>query len=186
MFPFEHHRHILCAGDPTDLIGDLLAKPLLQLQTMRKLLRNPRKFREAQDFFVGDVTDGDITPEWQEMVLTERCDPYAGHTYQLVGGHRGKRRLGRARRRPTDVASLGALRDQDLPRWRAATHALMQAVGNNRPALAASRLERYIHYYVDDQYSCLYISLPQCARVMSAHHVTLKGDVRVFALRVHP
>jgi hypothetical protein len=69
MFPFEHHRHMLCAGDPTDLIGDLLAKSLLQLQAMRKLLRNPRKFREAQDFFVGDVTDGDITPEWQEMVL---------------------------------------------------------------------------------------------------------------------
>ena len=69
MFPFEHHRHILCAGDLTDLIGDLLAKPLLQLQTMRKLLRNPRKFREAQDFSIGDVANGDITPEWQEMVL---------------------------------------------------------------------------------------------------------------------
>ena len=27
------------------------------------------EFREARDFFVGDVTDGDITPEWQEMVL---------------------------------------------------------------------------------------------------------------------
>jgi len=69
MFPFEHHRHILCAGDPTDLIGDLLAQSLLQLQAMRKLLRNAREFREAQHFFVGDVPDGDITPEWQEMVL---------------------------------------------------------------------------------------------------------------------
>jgi len=31
MFPFEHRRHILRAGDPTDLIGDLFAKSLLQL-----------------------------------------------------------------------------------------------------------------------------------------------------------
>ncbi len=69
MFPFEHHRHILCPGDPSDLIGDLLAQPLLQLQAMRTLLRNAREFREAQHFFVGDVTNGDITPEWQEMVL---------------------------------------------------------------------------------------------------------------------
>jgi len=75
----------------------VFAQSLLQLQAMCKLLRNPREFREAKDFFVGDVTNGDITPEWQEMVLTERCDSYAGHTYQLVGGHRGKRRLGRAR-----------------------------------------------------------------------------------------
>jgi hypothetical protein len=65
MFPFEHHRHILRAGDPTDLIGDLFAQSLLQLQAMR----NPRKFGEAQHFCVGDVTNGDITPEWQEMVL---------------------------------------------------------------------------------------------------------------------
>jgi hypothetical protein len=69
MFPFEHHRHILRPSDPSDLIGYLLAQLLLQLQSMRTLLRNSRKFREAQDFFVGDVTDGDITPEWQEMVL---------------------------------------------------------------------------------------------------------------------
>jgi hypothetical protein len=69
MFPFEHHRHMLRSGDPSNLIGDLFAQSLLQLQAMRKLLRNPREFREAQDFFVGDVTDGDITPEWQEMVL---------------------------------------------------------------------------------------------------------------------
>ena len=69
MFPFEHYRHILRAGDPSDLIGDLLAQPLLQLQAMRKLLCNAREFREAQHFFVGDVTNGDITPEWQEMVL---------------------------------------------------------------------------------------------------------------------
>ena len=61
--PFEHHRHILRAGDPTDLIGDLLAQSLLQLQAMRKLVRNPREFREAQHFCVGDVADGDITPE---------------------------------------------------------------------------------------------------------------------------
>ena len=187
MFPFEHHRHILRAGDPTDLIGDLFAQSLLQLQAMRKLVRNPREFREAQHFSVGDVTDGDITPEWQKMVFTERCDPYAGHTYQLVGGHRGKRRLGRARRRPTDVASLGALRDQDPPLWRAATRALMQAAWDNQPASASSRTERYahyyVHYYVDDLYSCPYISLPHGTGVMSAHSVTLKGDVRVFALK---
>lgn len=97
MFSFEHYRHMLRAGDTTDLIGDLLAQSLLQLQAMRKLLRNARKFREAQHFSVWDVADGDITPEWQEMVLTERCDPYAGHTYQLVGGHRGKCRLSGAR-----------------------------------------------------------------------------------------
>ncbi len=71
MFPFEHHRHILRPSDPSDLISDLLAQPLLQLQAMRKLVRNAREFREAQDFFVGDVTNGDIAPEWQEMVLTE-------------------------------------------------------------------------------------------------------------------
>jgi hypothetical protein len=69
MFPFEHHRHILCAGDPTDLIGDLLAQSLLQLQAMGTLLRNAREFRKAQHFCVWDVTNGDITPEWQEMVL---------------------------------------------------------------------------------------------------------------------
>ena len=69
MFPFEHHRHILCPGDPSDLIGDLLAQPLLQLQAMRTLLCNAREFREAQHFFIGDVTNRDITPEWQEMVL---------------------------------------------------------------------------------------------------------------------
>jgi hypothetical protein len=69
MFPFEHHRHMLRAGDPTDLIGDLFAQSLLQLQVMCKLLRNARKFGEAQHFCVGDVTNGDITPEWQEMVL---------------------------------------------------------------------------------------------------------------------
>jgi hypothetical protein len=69
MFPFEYHRHILRAGDPTDLIGDLLAQLLLQLQAMSKLVRNPREFREAQHFCVGDVTNGDITPEWQKMVL---------------------------------------------------------------------------------------------------------------------
>src|SRR5258706_16009240 len=93
MFPFEHHRYALRSGDPSDLIGDLLAQSLLQLQAMRELVRNPREFREAQHFVVGDVPNGDLTPEWQEMVLTERCDPYAGHTYQLGGGHRGKRRL---------------------------------------------------------------------------------------------
>jgi hypothetical protein len=48
MLPFEHHRHVLRPGDPTDLIGNLLSQPLLQLQAMSKLLRNPRKFREAQ------------------------------------------------------------------------------------------------------------------------------------------
>ena len=64
MFPFEHHRHILRAGDPTDLIGDLFAQSLLQLQAMRKLLRNAGEFREAQHFCVGDVTNGNITPEW--------------------------------------------------------------------------------------------------------------------------
>ena len=71
MFPFEHHRHILRPSDPSDLIGYLLAQLLLPLQSMCKLLRNAREFREAQHLFVGDVTDGDITPEWQEMVLTE-------------------------------------------------------------------------------------------------------------------
>jgi hypothetical protein len=55
MFPFEHHRYILRAGDPSDLIDDLLAQPLLELQAMRKLVRNPREFREAQDFFVFSV-----------------------------------------------------------------------------------------------------------------------------------
>ena len=71
MFPFEHQRYILRAGDPSDLIGDLLAQPLLELPAMRKLVRNLCEFREAQHFFVRDVTNGDITPEWQEMVLTE-------------------------------------------------------------------------------------------------------------------
>ena len=47
MFTFEYHRHILRAGDPTDLIGDLLAQLLLQLQAMSKLVRNPREFLEA-------------------------------------------------------------------------------------------------------------------------------------------
>ena len=47
MFTFEYHRHILRAGDPTDLIGDLLAQLLLQLQAMSKLVRNPREFRVA-------------------------------------------------------------------------------------------------------------------------------------------
>ena len=69
MFTFEYHRHILRAGDPTDLIGDLLAQLLLQLQAMSKLVRNPCEFREAQHFCVGDVTNGDITPEWQKVVL---------------------------------------------------------------------------------------------------------------------
>jgi hypothetical protein len=31
------------------------------------------------------------------VVLTERCHPYAGNTHHLVGSHRGKGRLGRAR-----------------------------------------------------------------------------------------
>jgi len=39
------------------------------LQAMRELVRNPREFREAQHFVVGDVPNGDLTPEWQEMVL---------------------------------------------------------------------------------------------------------------------
>ena len=63
MFPFEHRRYILRAGDPADLIGDLFVQSLLQLQAMRKLVRYPREFREAQHFSVGDVTNGDITPE---------------------------------------------------------------------------------------------------------------------------
>jgi hypothetical protein len=66
----------------------------------------------------------------------------------------------------------------------------MQAAWDNRPALAASRFERdvhyYIHYYVADLYSSSYISLRYCTGVMSAHSVTFKGDVRVFALRMHP
>ena len=69
MFPFEYHRHILRAGDPSDLIGDLLAQLLLQLQAMSKLVRNACEFREAQHFCVGDVPNGDLAPEWQEMVL---------------------------------------------------------------------------------------------------------------------
>jgi hypothetical protein len=69
MFPFEHHRYVLRSGDPSDLIGDLLAQSFLQLQAMRELVRNPREFREAQHFVVGDVPNGDLTPEWQEMVL---------------------------------------------------------------------------------------------------------------------
>ena len=97
MFPFEHHRHIHRPGNPRDLIGDLSAQLLLQLQAMRKLVRNAREFREAQHFFVWDVANGDITPEGQEMVLTERCHPYTGHTDQLVGGQRGKCRLGGTR-----------------------------------------------------------------------------------------
>ena len=72
MFPFEQNRHMLRASDPRNLIGDVLAEPLLQLQAMRKLLRNAREFREAQDLCVGNVANGDLTPEWQEMVLTER------------------------------------------------------------------------------------------------------------------
>ena len=44
---------MLRPGDPRDLIGDLLAQPLLQLQAMRKLVRNPREFRETQHFVVG-------------------------------------------------------------------------------------------------------------------------------------
>jgi hypothetical protein len=71
MLPFEQHRHILRASDARNLIGDLLAQALLQLQAMRKLLHNAREFREAQDLCVWDVANGDITPEWQEMVLTE-------------------------------------------------------------------------------------------------------------------
>ena len=60
---------MLRSGDPSDLIGDLLAQSLLQLQAMSKLVRNAREFLEAQHFCVGDVANGDITPEWQEMVL---------------------------------------------------------------------------------------------------------------------
>lgn len=56
MFPFEHHRHILLAGDSTDLIGGLFAQSLLQLQAMCKLVRYPREFREAKHFSVEDVT----------------------------------------------------------------------------------------------------------------------------------
>ena len=41
---------------------------------MRTLLRNPRELREAQDFYDGDVTNGDITPERQEMVLSAVVD----------------------------------------------------------------------------------------------------------------
>ena len=67
--PLEHHRYVLRSGDPSDLIDDLLAQSLLQLQAMRELVRNPREFREAQHFVVGDVPNGDLTPEWQEMVL---------------------------------------------------------------------------------------------------------------------
>ena len=59
MFPFEHHRNVLRSGEPSDLIGDLLAQSLLQLQAMRELVRNPREFREAQHFVVGDVPNGD-------------------------------------------------------------------------------------------------------------------------------
>ena len=55
---------MLRAGDPTDLIGDVFAQSLLQLQAMRKLVRNAREFREAQHFCVGDVPNGNITPEW--------------------------------------------------------------------------------------------------------------------------
>ena len=39
--------------------------------------------------------------------------------------------------------------------------------------------------YVDDLYTCPYISLPQGTGVMSAHGVILKGDARVLALRMH-
>ena len=81
------------------------------------------------------------------------------------------------------MASLGALRDQGLLQWRVATHALTQAAWDNRPASVSSRLERYVHYYVDDLYSCPYISLLHGTGVISAHSVTLKGDVRVFALK---
>jgi len=72
MFPFEHYCHILRTSDPNNLIGYLLAQSLLELQAMRKLVRNPCKFREAQDFFVGDVANGDIAPEGEEVVLAER------------------------------------------------------------------------------------------------------------------
>src|SRR6266702_801237 len=72
MFPFEHHRHIHRPG-------------------------KAREFREPQNLFVGNVANGDLTPEGQEMVFAERGDPQTGHTDQLVGGHRGKRRLGGAR-----------------------------------------------------------------------------------------
>ena len=97
MFPGEHHCYIHCPSNARDLIGDLSAHPLLQLQAMRKLLRNAREFRKAQHFVVGDVANGDLTPEGQQMVLAERGDPYARYTHQLVGGHRGKCRLGGAR-----------------------------------------------------------------------------------------
>jgi hypothetical protein len=46
-----------------------LAQSLLQLQAMRKLLGNAREFREAQHVVVGEVANGDLTPEGQEMVL---------------------------------------------------------------------------------------------------------------------
>lgn len=63
----------------------------------------------------------------------------------------------------------------------------MQAAWDNQPASASSRTERYahdyVHYYVVDLFSCPYISLPHGTGVMSAHSVTLKGDVRVFALK---
>src|SRR6266516_7644023 len=71
--------------------------------------------------------------------------------------------------RPTGAASLLALRVPDLPRWRAITHVLTQAVWDNRPASTSSGpeqdvhyLERYVHYCVVDLYSCPYISLLYC------------------------
>src|SRR6266568_8089772 len=74
MFPGEHHRYISRPGDPRDLIGDLLTQSLLQLQAMRKLLGNAREFREAQHVVVGEVANGDLTPEGQEMVLIAVVD----------------------------------------------------------------------------------------------------------------
>ncbi len=85
MLAARQHCDIRRPRQALDLIGDLLHQTLLDLKPVGELVRDPRELREAKHLIARDVADGDITPEWQQMMLADRPDAYARYGDHLAG-----------------------------------------------------------------------------------------------------
>ena len=60
---------------------------------MGVLMGDTGKFRQAENFIISDIGNGNITPKWQHMMLAHRPDFHASNRNHLVVLNGGKCRI---------------------------------------------------------------------------------------------
>ncbi|SRR5579884_283076 len=92
VFALEYHSDIVGSEDETDLVSDLLAKLLLKIEPMGKLMRNASKLGQAEHMLLRNITNRDLTPKREGVMLADRPHMHSRDTDHLIGRDGGKSR----------------------------------------------------------------------------------------------